>query len=65
MAFPIQVVTLKKNKNNKWKAQELSDGELGEHQQMIGAMEDEMREVAKNTFVKGPTDTPIPGATQG
>lgn len=35
VAPPIRIVTLKKSKNNKWKAEELSDGELGEHQQKM------------------------------
>jgi len=50
---------LKKNKNNKWKAAELSEGELGEHQQMIELMEEEMLK-AKETFSETEPTSPIP-----
>lgn len=59
IAHPIRIVTLDKNKNNKWKAEELSEGELGEHQQMFELTEEEMRKV-KDTFSEtGPT-SPMP-----
>ncbi len=58
VAHPIRIVTLKKDKN-KWKAEELSESELGEHQQMIELTEEEMRKV-KDTFSETQPTSPMP-----
>lgn len=59
VASPIRIVTLTRDKNNKWKAEELSEGDLGEHQQMIELTEDEMRKV-KDTFSDTEPTSPVP-----
>lgn len=59
VALPIRIVTLKKNEKNKWRAEELSEGELGEHRQMMELMEEEMRNV-KDTFFKTEATGPMP-----
>lgn len=59
VALPIRIVTLKKNKNDKWRAEELPEGELGEHQQMIELTEEEMRR-AKDTFFETEPTSPMP-----
>jgi 20S proteasome alpha/beta subunit len=58
VAGPIQIVTLKK-RDGEWECHELSESELGEHRQMIAAMEDGMRKVVKETFFSQST-SPIP-----
>ena len=59
VAAPIRIVTLKKNEKDKWRAEEVSEGELGEHQQMIELMEEEMRKV-KDTFFETEPTGPMP-----
>ena len=59
VALPIRIVTLKKNKKDKWRAEELTEAELGEHKQMIGLMEEEMRKV-KDTFLETKPTEPMP-----
>jgi hypothetical protein len=55
---PIQVVTLRKY-DGQWEAHELSEGDLGEHRQMMGTIEEEMRRVRSDTFTAQPT-SPMP-----
>lgn len=56
---PIQVVTVSKNGNGQWKAQEVPDGDLGEHRVNIKELENDMRGAATRFFSEQPT-SPIP-----
>lgn len=60
VAEPIQVVTLRRSEGTTWKADELSEDRLGEHQQMIAEIEKKMKEIPKTAFSVQPTQ-PIPG----
>ena len=56
---PIQVVSLSKDANGKWKARQLSDDEIGTHREMIQSVEGGLPDFAKRFFTQTPSD-PIP-----
>jgi Mg2+ and Co2+ transporter CorA len=59
VAEPIQIVSLCKDKDGNWTAQQLSRDEVDGHRLMIRAIEDKMQQFRKEVFQEQPTE-PIP-----
>ncbi len=59
IAEPIQIAALRKDKEGRWRARELTEDDLGQDREMVKTLEDELAGLAKRLFSQPPPE-PIP-----